>query len=181
MPSSKLITIFQSIRTNYNLPEQLDLICDTIINHSEPLKPISIDYILQNKGIEITKVGLMNLLMTYIELCLEDNILTIEEKDNVEYLKKVFKISEGDLYMHYRIGITEIVRYQLQRIYRDNLVTDEEALFKVDLQKLFDLGYDEMNEISTDEVIRAIEEGANINDLDCVFSPKDYFQDYSIS
>ena len=56
-------------------------------------------------------------------------------------------------------------------ILKDNVVDLEEALYIVDLQQLFDLSYDQLIEISSKRVNKAIEAGANPLDIDFLYIP----------
>jgi hypothetical protein len=66
--------------------------------------------------------------------------------------------------------------FSLSKIYEDNFVTPEEALLKVDLQELFDLSFDQMNEYSKKEAIASIQKGAAAEDLDVFFTHTEYFK-----
>ena len=59
-------------------------------------------------------------------------------------------------------------------MYQDNLVSDEEALLKVDLQEIFDLSFDQMNQYSKKESITSVKQGVDVNDLDVFFSNEEY-------
>lgn len=122
--------------------------------------------------IEDIKVECLDLLILYINLVLNDHIITENEYRNVEYLKLLFKIREGDLFKLRYEESKEIIYKQLERIYRDdNKISDEEALYQVNLQGLFDLSYDQFIDFKDREVRIALEKGADINDLDTVRYP----------
>lgn len=72
--------------------------------------------------------------------------------------------------------VENVIVYQLSQIYRDNFVTPEEALLKVDIQELFDLSFDQMNEYSKKQAITSIQLGADVKDLDVFFSHNEYFK-----
>ena len=79
-------------------------------------------------------------------IALEDDILTIGEKEDIKRLKLWLAIKEDDFHFYGQSYIPQIVNYQLFRIYHDNLITNEEALFKTDLQEIFNLSFDQMND-----------------------------------
>lgn len=97
--------------------------------------------------IEDIKEELFDLLLSYINLILEDNFITENEAKNLKFLKKIFKIKEGDFYNFRYKQIEEILDKQFQLIYSDNQINTKEALHKVGLQELFDLGYDQFLEL----------------------------------
>ena len=88
------------------------------------------------------KPQLMELFFEYVELILADNYLSDIEMFNIHSLKLLFKIREGELKKFDYERIKLILENQLSLIYEDGVVTKEEALQKVELQRLFDLSYD---------------------------------------
>lgn len=124
------------------------------------------------KDIRTLKNELMDVLIQYIRWCLKDHIITQNEKANLEFLKRYFKIEEGDFYKHRYHDLADILGQQFHRLYFDNKIDDEESLYNVDLQELFDLSYDQFDEFKTEEVKKAIENGADISDLDTANFPK---------
>ncbi len=97
----------------------------------------------------------LKLIIRYIRLALRDNYLTQLEKNNVKFLKLILNVKEGDFiensgYIYDELS--EIIKIQLTLIYiDDNKIDKSEALYKVDLQELFDLSYDQFIEISNIE------------------------------
>lgn len=71
----------------------------------------------------------------------------------------------------YSHNVREMVRYQLSRIYSDNRINPDEALLKVDLQEIFDLSFDEMNDLAETFVEEALSKGADLKELACVHAP----------
>ena len=137
---------------------------------------IELEKILKGHKIEaisILKEDLLDLILLYINITLNDNILTQNELNNVKKLKILFKIDETDFYKFRYNEIKEILHNQLSLIYRnDNRIDEIESLHKVGLQELFSLSYDQFLEFANKEDIIAIIKGAEINDLDTVISPK---------
>ena len=144
-------------------------ICNTELNYFE------LEKILKEHKIEAIsnlKEDLLDLILLYINIILNDNILTQNELNNVKKLKILFKIDEKDFYKYRYNVIKEILHNQLSLIYRnDNRIDEIESLHKVGLQELFSLSYDQFLEFSNKEDIKAILKGAEINDLDTVISP----------
>ncbi len=121
------------------------------------------------------KIEFLHLIFEYVKFSLEDNVLTDVEKAEIIYLKKLFKIQPGDFYIHTKLELENVITYQLSKIYMDNVVTPEEALLKVGIQNLFDLTFDQMNEYLKKEAIVAIQQGADVKDLDMFLTYKEYF------
>lgn len=124
------------------------------------------------KDIQDIKDDTLDLLLFYIGSILADNIITEKELSNLKILKRVFKIREGDFYKLRRDKVQNALNKQFQRIYEDNIIDKKEAILKVGLQELFDLGYDQFQELSKVEIKAALERGADLNDLDAVIKLK---------
>lgn len=124
------------------------------------------------KKIEDIKEELLDLLIVYINLVLNDHLISSNEKYNVEVLKKYFKIEEGDFYKYRYQEVEDVLQRQFEKIYLDNVISKEEALHSVELQGLFDLSYDQFDKFKENEISKALGRGANIMDLDTVRSPE---------
>lgn len=126
----------------------------------------------KKEHIEDLKLECLDLLILYINLILNDHVISDKEFKNVKQLKLLFRIREGDFFNLRYEESKEIIYKQLERIYRDdNRISDEEALHQVNLQGLFDLSYDQFLEIKEREVRIALEKGADIEELDTVRYP----------
>jgi hypothetical protein len=126
------------------------------------------------KQVEDIKEDILDLLLVYINLILNDNVLTENEMRNVILLKKIFKIIEGDFYKYRYDEVRETLYRQFERLYADNKIDGNESSFKVDLQELFDLSYDQFLEFIDKEVNEALQRGASLNDLDTVYKLPEY-------
>jgi len=138
--------------------------------NKENLKIILTEYHIEN--IEDIKEELLDLLIIYINLILRDNVITENEKSNIDLLKIYFKIEEGDFYKYRFDEIKDILNQQFIRLYADSFIDKNEALYNVDLQGLFDLSYDQFDEFKVEEVRKALECGAIISNLDTAKYPK---------
>lgn len=135
------------------------------------LNKTTLDKILTNnkiRDISDIKEETLDLLLFYISFILDDNVITEMESANLKTLKRIFKIHEGDFFKFRHNKIQEILNVQFKRIYEDDKIDNKEAILKVNLQELFDLSYDQFQELSKGEVIAALKRGANLNDLDTV-------------
>lgn len=124
------------------------------------------------KKIEDIKEELLDLLIVYINLILNDHIISDNEKFNVELLKKYFKIKEGDFHKYRFQEVEDILHRQFEIIYLDNDIDAQEAIHNVELQGLFNLSYDQFDEFKEKEIRRALNQGANISNLDTAKFPK---------
>lgn len=140
--------------------------------YSNDFSKKSLDGILNRYAIvkiEDIKEELLDLLLVYINLILNDNLISEREAGNVRILKRVFKIKEGDFYHLRYYEVEDILSRQFERIYSDNKIDRAEAILKVELQELFGLSYDQFLELVDQEVEAALQRGANLSDLDTVF------------
>ncbi len=93
---------------------------------------------------------LLDVIIAYINVILDDDFVTSNEAENVKFLKLFFKIKEGDFYK-YKFGqIEKMLDRQFEHMYQDNRINTEEALQKVELQELFDLSYDQFLHLSVE-------------------------------
>jgi hypothetical protein len=121
--------------------------------------------------IDHIKEDLLDIILNHIHSILKDHLITPEEKSTCEYLKKLFKIKEGDFYKYRRNEVEKILHIQFERIYKDQRINQAEALHKIDLQEIFDLSYDQMESFKLKSVLDALDSGANILDLDTTHNP----------
>lgn len=177
MKSETFKLAFEEIQNRIELPKYLNAICLNLsIGLQTDIKTVNNILDEYSVNYSVAKVEFLHLIFEFIRLALEDNVLTNDEKFEIIYLKKVFKIQPGDFYIHNRLELGNVITYQLSKIYKDNFVTPEEALLKVDIQELFDLTYDQMNEYSKKEAIVSIQQGADVKDLDVFFTHTEYFK-----
>ena len=174
--SDKLSSAFRKIQNDLDLSGYLKQVCLGI--EEETISKKVLEEILTSNEVNhsIAKVDFIHLIFEYIKIVLQDNILTMSEKEDIKVLKLWFEIQPGDFYFHNKANVENIITYQLTRIYQDNLVTEEEALFKVDLQEIFDFSFDQMNDYSKIEASVSIQQGADLKDLDIFFTQKEYFK-----
>jgi hypothetical protein len=115
------------------------------------MNSIALDKVLAEKGIRrITdiKEKTLDVVLDYADMILEDDILTPEELKNMKMLKLFFRIEERDFEKNQKFKRVEaIIIKQLEKLYADNILDEQEALHQSDLQGVFGLGYDEYSEI----------------------------------
>lgn len=112
----------------------------------------------------------VDVIIDYVELILEDNILSSEEMQILRMMKLYFRVKEGDFLKQHKDEIIEhILTRQLELIYRDKCVDIYESLMKVELQELFGLSYDQFLQFEQMAVEEALNNGADIGDLDTFY------------
>ena len=128
-----------------NYPEVINDALQLIID--DKMNSIALDKTLEAKGIRrITdiKEKTLDVLLDYADIILEDDVLTSEELRNLKLLKLFFRIEEGDFQKNNKFARVEnIIVRQLEKIYADNVLDEQEALHQSDLQGVFGLGYNE--------------------------------------
>jgi hypothetical protein len=119
---------------------------------------------------EDIKEELLDVLIAYINLILNDHIISEKELKNVQVFKLFFKIHEGDFFTYRYEEIGDILNRQFSRMFRnDDKIDNTEAFHSVSLQKLFDLSYDQIHEFKEKEIIAALDRGAEITELDSTY------------
>jgi hypothetical protein len=112
---------------------------------------LALDKVLADKGIRrITdiKEKTLDVLLDYADIILEDDILTSDELRNLKMLKLFFRVEEGDFQKNNKFARVEsIIVRQLEKLYADNIIDEQEALHQSELQGVFGLGYDEYTNI----------------------------------
>lgn len=106
--------------------------------------------ILQAHGvrrISDIKSHMLDVIIDYALLCLEDGKLSENEIKNTHLLKLFLGIEEGDFYRNGKKSeIKFILTKQLELVYADKNIDPQEALLMSDLQGLFGLNYMEYEE-----------------------------------
>jgi len=138
----------------------------------DTFKSILAQYKIQK--IEDIKLESLELLISYANFILTDNIISESEIQDFTFLKRIFKIKEGDFMKYKKFEITEILKKEFIRIYSDNFIDEKEQLLNLNLQSLFDLSYDEFEDFKKEEVIFSLLQGANPRDLDIAKIPKGF-------
>ena len=127
------------------IKDALQLIVD------EHMTSLELDKVLAANGIRrITdiKEKTLDVLLDYADIILEDDVLSPEELKNLKMLKLFFRIDEGDFQKNNKFNRVEaIIVSQLEKLYADNILDEQEALHQSDLQGVFGLGYDEYAKI----------------------------------
>ncbi len=170
---SELRKAFETIPTIKQLSDPV-LAISQLISTCE-LSRESIQNVLNKYQIEkITdlKLELLDLLITYANVILDDHIVSEKERFNIEILKKYFRIKEGDFFTYRYSEVENILHRQFEIIYSDNDVSREEAIHKVALQELFDLSYDQFEIFKQKEISQALDQGADISNLDTTTFPQ---------
>ncbi len=155
-----------------NNSEYLNEILKSIQNNFEH---DSFELILKQKGIrniEDIKRESLDLLISYANFILKDDIISGVEIQDFTFLKRIFKIREGDFVKNKNFAINEVLKKEFIRIYSDNHISEKETLLQLNLQSLFDLSYDEFEHLKKDEIINSLLQGANPRDLDITKIPK---------
>lgn len=143
--------------------EIVELVIDSKLS-KENIQTVLTKYSIRK--VEKIKPELLDILIVYANFVLKDNLITDTEKQNFEFLKMYFGIEEGDFYKYKLLETKSIINKQLERLYSDNLITQSETENNDLLQYMFGLDYDQFDKMKEDFVIKSIEQGAEITNLD---------------
>lgn len=162
--------IILSIKTFSNyISDIAEIIYNGTLN-TENLNSILNDYKIKN--IRNINDELLDLIIVYTNLVLNDHILSENERNNIELLKTFFKIKEGDFIEKRNSEIEDVLQRQFERQYNDNKIDHLESMHNVYLQEIFDLSYDQFDKFKEREIISALARGADITELDTAKYPK---------
>lgn len=123
------------------------------------------------KSIRNINEELLDLIIAYTNIALDDHILSKNERDNIALLKIYFKIREGDFIKKRYSEIKNISQRQFERQYTDDKIDHFESIHNVYLQEIFDLSYDQFDKFKEREITSALARGAKITDLDTAKYP----------
>lgn len=139
----------QELIARKEYPEVIKAALQLIIDGQ--MNSLALDKVLAEKGIRrITdiKEKTLDVLLDYADIILEDDVLTPEELTNLKMLKLFFRIEEGDFQKNNKFNrVQTIIIKQLEKLYADNILDEQEALHQSDLQGVFGLGFDEYEKI----------------------------------
>lgn len=165
---------FEKIALTENLSPVINKISALICNSE--LNQTTLHTVLDESKIshvEDIKGELLDLLLAYINKILDDNVITDKEARNFNFLKRLFKIKEGDFHNYKYFQVERVLDKQFEIMYSNNDIDNEEALEKVELQELFDLSYDQFLQLIERTIKAAIGRGADPNRLDSLIK-KEY-------
>jgi hypothetical protein len=121
------------------------------------LRRESADGIIGSRPTGWLKPALLDLLLYYLRHVLSDHRLAPDEQITIRELKVLLRISEGDFTAHRRAEVAALLTEQLERMLHDDLIDNAEALQQVELQRAFDLSYDEYLALTRPAIEAAVE------------------------
>ncbi|RYE54866.1 MAG: hypothetical protein EOP48_11380 [Sphingobacteriales bacterium] len=158
---------FQKILSTNNFGDPANEVAELIAEGQFNLQ--NLDGVLkryQLKDLVQIKLQVLDMLISYIWLIVSDNVITAREANNLRFLKRFFKIREGDFYSSKYATIETILERQFELMYQDDVIDKDEAIQKVELQEMFDLSYDQFLKLSQKAITSAIDRGADPLELD---------------
>lgn len=96
-----------------------------------------------------------------------------EERQAIRRLKVGLGIEEGAFYARRRAEVRDVLTSQVRHLLIDESVDYSEALYQVELQRLFDLGYDQYLELTRDEFKTLVDKFIERVAADGVVRPED--------
>src|SRR5215204_2162315 len=158
---------FRQVLSTENFGEPVNELAELIGQGQFNLQNLD-DVLQRHKVKDIVQINaqILDLVLSYIWLIVSDNVITFKEAENVKFLKRFFRIKEGDFYLSKYADIELILDRQFELMYQNNVIDNDEALQKVELQEMFDLSYDQFLKLSKKAVDSAIDRGADPMDLD---------------
>ena len=95
---------------------------------------------------------MVDLVLFFLSLCLDDHKISAAEIEALTELRVMLDIQDGDLYQERKNAVRALLERQIDWIEDDFQITYAEELYLVDLQRIFDLSYDQLLELSQPHV-----------------------------
>lgn len=166
---NELVNILERLLALYQYSPAMAAVLQSIVDE----KWTSMRYkdILAENGVRSNSVKFkeesLDVALQFARLCLEDDSLSDEEIKGMNMLKRLLFIEEGDFYKYNRRdAVKGIIAAQLYRLYDDNFISYSEAVHKVELQGLFNLSFEQFEDIVQEIAQSALKRGADFLDLD---------------
>ena len=134
--------------------------------------PLVVRDVLRKHGIGVDTLHdeSIEVILDFVNVILDDHIITKQEMDALRKLKMLLHVKEGDfIAAHKEEAIENILRREFELIYQDKTVDKNEAAMKVDLQELFGLSYDQFLIFEQEAVEYALKQGADVTNLDTFY------------
>ena len=100
---------------------------------------------------------MVDLVLFFLRWCIEDHKITAAETEALNELRIMLDIHDGDLYRERKDAIRALLERQIDWMEEDFQITYAEELYLVDLQRIFDLSYDQLLELSRPHVAEILD------------------------
>ena len=100
---------------------------------------------------------MVDLVLYFLRWCIDDHKITAAEIEALFELRVLLDIQDGDLYRERKAAIRELLERQIDWMEADFRITYAEELYLVDLQRIFDLSYDQLLELSRPHVAEILD------------------------
>ena len=166
----KIKAVVKKLRENHHYSSLMEKTLGLIL--SDKMNSIELEQCLsdENMSIDDIKPEALSLIIDYSKDILEDNIITKDETRIITMLKLFYHIKEGEFFeLGKKEDVTDVLLQQLRKLYLDDIIDNDEAIMKTELQELFGLCYDDFLEINNIAAKEALDRGADISKLDTNF------------
>ena len=100
---------------------------------------------------------MVDFVLYFLRWCLDDHKITAAEIEALNELRVMLDIQDGDLYRERKDAIRALLERQIDWMEEDFQITYDEELYLVDLQRIFDLSYDQLLELSRPHVAEILD------------------------
>lgn len=176
MEIKALVPILSKLIVSDRLPGYLESICRKIVREQTTLASVLEDLRSLDIHENVAKSDFTGLILDYLEAAMDDGVLTEEEKSEILFLNRLFRIRSEEFRKYHRDRVEDLVDSCLDMIYEDDDVSFQESVLKDDLQEILGFSYDEMNDHVKRWARNSILKGANIENLDVLFTHQEYQQ-----
>ena len=143
--------IFKAIVTTQGLPVYIHDIAVVLSEKGFDKRAVS-DALAKNGITTVTtiKEDLLDLLLAYLHIILDDHCISENESRDFGLLKILFKVREGEFYEKRYYQVRSVLNSQLDYLSEDEILDPQKATFTINLQDLFDLSYDQFQNLIID-------------------------------
>lgn len=100
---------------------------------------------------------MLDLLLHFLGACLDDGKITAREIEALHMLRRLLDIRDGDLYGERKEAVRRLLEKQIDWMESDFQISHVEELYLVDLQRIFDLSYDQLLELGQPHVAEILD------------------------
>ena len=100
---------------------------------------------------------MLDLLLQFLAWCLDGHRVTAPEIEAVLELRTLLDIRDGDLYSERKEAVRRLLEQQIDWMEDDFRISRGEELYLVDLQRVFDLSYDQLLELAQPHVAKILD------------------------
>jgi hypothetical protein len=171
-----LAATIASVRSYYSFPAYLDAICNEIIINA--IDRAGVDQFIRDFDMDPAevKIDLLNFINEFTWNAVQADVLTANEREQVNFLKGIFNIQPGEFFQHLREEAENIALYPSSEFYRRSKKLSENALTKTEVLEMFDFTPDQIADFLLFVQAESQRIGKRLDEVTVFFPPTNYFK-----